>query len=335
MIAGVLRGAWRQTPPEPTFSEQELASVEPPLMASGAAGLVWHRIAGSPLASTPIGERFAEAHRLHVLRSAVRTRYLEEILALLADEGITPLIFKGWDSARRYPDTGMRPYGDIDLLVRPSEESVARRVIATTPPEVRVDLDHPKEVMGSSVAALIDRAHAVDVGGHDVLVPSEEDRLRMLAIHFLKSGGWRPSNLCDLAMAAESLDGGFSLGLCRSADRAVSSWVGVAFDLAATLLGAHVPPELRDPTPSWASGTVIRAWGVAFPTRWRRLEQLPSARHPRAVAAGLARRWPNPLAATVAVHEPVRASAPTPAQVRWLAQRSARYVRTQGGRRSP
>ena len=334
-IGRILRGAWRTTPPVPDFGEAELTGVEGPLMASGAAGLVWQRIAASPLAGTATGERIAEAHRLYLLRGGVRTGYLERILDLLADAQVLPLIFKGWDSARRYPDAGMRPYGDIDFLVLGTDDAAARRVVQACPPELRIDLDHPAEVLGSSVEEIFERAHEVEVGGRPVLVPSEEDRLRMLAIHFLKSSGWRPSNLCDIAMASEVLPEAFSPDRCRTADTAVASWVGVAFDLAATLLGADVPPDLRTPTPRWVRDAVLGAWSVAYPTRWRRLDELPGPRHPRAMGAGLARRWPHPVAATIAVHDPITTRPPTGAQVRWLASRSVRYLRKQTGRRAP
>ena len=46
-------------------------------------------------------------------------------LAPLAEAGVTPLVFKGATLAERYPEPGLRPMDDADLLVRPGSLGAA------------------------------------------------------------------------------------------------------------------------------------------------------------------------------------------------------------------
>ena len=84
--------------------------------------------------------------------------------------GVEPLVLKGWAAARLYGEPGLRPYGDLDLCVLPSEEAAARTALqAPGAPPVLVDLhsdfspqhrDHPSQ--GCPSAALLDEISRSD-----------------------------------------------------------------------------------------------------------------------------------------------------------------------------
>ena len=43
--------------------------------------------------------------------------------------GLQPILIKGWAAARLYPETGLRPYGDIDVCVRPDQLAAAKKLL--------------------------------------------------------------------------------------------------------------------------------------------------------------------------------------------------------------
>jgi hypothetical protein len=59
------------------------------------------------------------------LSALIHERELAYVLSLLRAEGIEPVLIKGWAIARLYPDAGLRPYGDIDLCIRPDQFAAA------------------------------------------------------------------------------------------------------------------------------------------------------------------------------------------------------------------
>ena len=121
LVARVLAGAWCQSPPPVELSAGELAAIGPLLLGSGAGALAWWRIRGSALGTTPAALELREAYRLHSLEAALHERSIKTIVALLRSAGVEPVLVKGWAVARLYPEAGLRPYGDIDLCVRPEQ----------------------------------------------------------------------------------------------------------------------------------------------------------------------------------------------------------------------
>ena len=52
------------------------------------------------------------------------------MFSLFHAEGIEAVLVKGWAIARRYPDRALRPYGDLDVCVRPDSHARAAAVLA-------------------------------------------------------------------------------------------------------------------------------------------------------------------------------------------------------------
>jgi hypothetical protein len=99
---------------------------------NGVAPWVLACVQGSELAEM-MPEEALNALRGHSRASALRTltlsQALEEVLLELGSEGIGAAVLKGPAIAERfYPDAGLRPYGDIDLLVPRSAHDVVTAV---------------------------------------------------------------------------------------------------------------------------------------------------------------------------------------------------------------
>src|SRR5260370_40394139 len=140
LIASVLAGSWRQFPSPLEISIEELDAVTPSLLSSGAAALAWKRVSNSNLRTSPEAIELEQAYRLHALQSAIHERDIQNILSLLERAGIDPFLVKGWAIARLYPESGLRPYGDIDLCVNPKQFAAAQAALSNQPNQHQIDL---------------------------------------------------------------------------------------------------------------------------------------------------------------------------------------------------
>jgi hypothetical protein len=125
-VAELLTGAWRESEVTPrSLSETQLAEIVPLLCESGAGALAWWRLRNTSLANTESGQQLHDVYRRHRLSALIHEREIAYVLSLLRTEGIEPVLIKGWAISRLYPDAGLRPYGDIDLCIRPDQFAAA------------------------------------------------------------------------------------------------------------------------------------------------------------------------------------------------------------------
>src|SRR5204863_9752076 len=128
LIAAVLARFWYEDPPPPEAGADELAEVTALLIKTGAGALGWWRIRNSDLIKTEAASLLHQAYRFHSIRSAVHKQKISELFTCLRSAGVEPLVVKGWAVARLYPESGLRPYIDIDLCVRPEDYPTAEAV---------------------------------------------------------------------------------------------------------------------------------------------------------------------------------------------------------------
>src|ERR1051326_8359684 len=144
LVAAALRHSWRDSGSLPSgFSRADLDAVTPLLYDSGAAGLGWWAVRNTGLADSPSGELLHQAFRLLSLQAAIHQTKVEKVFRCFRASDVEPILIKGWSVARRYPQPGLRPYGDIDLLIRPEDHLIASELVANDElRDCRIDL-HP------------------------------------------------------------------------------------------------------------------------------------------------------------------------------------------------
>ena len=305
-IARVLHGAWRHDPGplEPTVAE--LAPCVDALVRSGAGALAWHRLRATPWRDAPELRPLHAAHHTDRLRFALVARQLAEVVAAMREAGVDALLLKGWSAAAHYAVPGLRPLGDIDLLVRERDAATARAHAAQLevgrPP---IDLHTALlDLTDRTVDALFDRSVAIPLGDVAVRVLGREDQLRHLCLHFFRHAGSRPLWLCDIAASLESLPGDFDWERCLAGDALLGERVVAAIALAEQLLGARpslpLPARWRRRLPSWLPRAVLDSWGTPFDPRvYRPTAVSLSLRAPAEILPALRRRWPNAIEATI------------------------------------
>lgn len=310
LISSLLTGAWRETPPPSEINAAELEQVAPLLIASGGGALAFWKLRGSPLASTQTAADLKQVYRLYTLQAAIHEREIERVIQLLNSEDIEPILVKGWSMARHYPEPALRPYGDIDLFVRPEQFERAGKIFESE--EGRkffVDLHKGAEHLDEqSFESLFVRSETVKLGEVSVRVLSPEDHLRILCVHFLHHGAWRPAGLCDIALLAEAACSNFDWDACLTQNRKRAGWIICAVGLAHQLLGADITgtpiAEAARKLPRWLVPAVLKEWEnpvsvdhVVPPPLANRLS------HPFETIKAIRRRWPpNPIQATIVMN---------------------------------
>lgn len=225
-------------------------------------------------------------------------------MAFFERNGIRALLIKGWAIARLYPDPALRPYTDTDIAVGQAHADRARRLLADLPAECgAVDVHGlPEEWKDRKWETLLDRAEQTEVW-----IPSAEDHLRLLAVHAMKHGVFRPLWLCDLGLAVESRGVDFDWAYFTSGDRWLTECALLALRLAGALLGAGLEgtPAADLPPPRWAERAVLKEWG--HPNRWPHGHTMIGEalrKRPWSMPGELWRRWPGAVEATYNLRAP-------------------------------
>ncbi|HEX8136794.1 MAG TPA: nucleotidyltransferase family protein [Pyrinomonadaceae bacterium] len=141
LIAHVLAGAWRETPPALDLSEAALNRVAEKLLVSRAGALAWWRLRHTALRSSAAAQELYDADRLFTLKAALHERDVERVFSLLRARGVEPILIKGWVIARFYPETALRPYGDIDLCVSRTDFARAQELLKSIVVPGALDID--------------------------------------------------------------------------------------------------------------------------------------------------------------------------------------------------
>ena len=343
LIAQTLAGSWRALPPPLEIEAAELSAITPQLLSAGVAGLAWRRVRESHLKDTPSAAELRGQYERNTVLAVMRRQGIEAITRALNAAGIESILVKGLAAARLYEDEGLRPYVDADVCVAPRQIAAAEVVLkGLSDTGVTVDLHREFATLGGGDwEEIYSRSQLIKLGDSEVRVPSAEDHLRILSIHMLREGAWRPLWLCDVAAAVESRPANFDWNICVGPGRQTSNWVNCALKLAHELLGANItgtPADDSKPMPQWLTETVLKEWGATAPSMTLR-HQSPMANHlrsPATLVSGFRHRWPNAIEATVVSHGLFNDLPRFPFQLTAYMMRGAHFAlglsRTQRGR---
>lgn len=307
LIAQTLAGSWRAAPSPLELEADALSAITPQLLGAGVAGLAWRRVRDSQLKDTPAAAQLRSQYERNTVLAVLQRQGIESIFGPLNSAGIESMLVKGLAATRLYGDEGLRPYVDVDVCVAqrqiPAAQVVLKRLSDTG---VTVDLHREFATLGGGDwEEVYSRSEFIKLGESDVRIPSAEDHLRILSIHMLREGAWRPLWLCDVAAAVESRPENFDWNMCLGPIRQTSNWINCALKLAHELLGADITgtPAADDakPLPQCLTGTVLREWEAAAPSMTLR-HQSPMASHlrsPSTLLPGFRHRWPNAIEGTI------------------------------------
>lgn len=306
LVAAALAGAWRSPPMPLALSPTDIASITPLLLRAGSGALAWWRIRHSDLKDAAGARPLRDTYRYDTLQAGIHERHITQAVDALRSFGVDPLLLKGWAAARLYPERGLRPYGDIDLCVRPEQYEAAVAALAGRAAETGVvDLHEGlPDLYRPSLDEVYDRSWLCPLLGVEVRTLGFEDHLRYMCLHLLRHGAYRAIWLCDIAAALESAPQDFDWEYLLRGEQRQSGWIICALMLAHDLLGAKldgtVAAESAKSLPRWLVPAVVKQWG-AREHYMASSTMAASLRSPRSILKALRLRWPNPVQATVGV----------------------------------
>ena len=230
---------------------------------------------------------------------------------LLREAQVEAVLAKGWATAGLYTDRALRPYGDIDICVRPQHFKLAEEVLSA--PEANdcwVDLHkHYSEIDERTIDELFARSRTASLGDEQIRMLGPEDQLALSCIHLLKHGAWRPLWLCDVGVVIESLPTHFDWDVCLGRNNTRANWIICAIGLAKRLLNVDttgLPSRTSAQLPAWLIENVLKQWERPFaihqPPMSHPVPMADLLRHPSGLLGGLRQRWPNPIIATISVN---------------------------------
>lgn len=222
--------------PQVEMSEEDWAEFAELSRMHRLGPVLCHKLAGSDIAMPQeVLDLLQKSRRSHAMRNLKLYRELVTVARLFDEEGISFLALKGAYLARfAYPDPGLRPMRDLDLLLEPDDALRAFELLVTHgyqsafggvpeayfadrvhlpplrgPGGISIELHHrllPPGMPDVFVEGMLARCVRRPLGGLEIAFPCEEDMLLHLCIHAVLDHrlDLGPLALQDVALLADS-----------------------------------------------------------------------------------------------------------------------------------
>lgn len=241
--------------------------------------------------------------RWGILQQKVQETNISRAFDLFREQGIEPILIKGFAAALCYPPTFPRLSIDIDLAVPRSDFQTALKIASSATAEgLAIDL-HRDLRYHDTVAwdDLFENSRLIELGGGSCRVLRSEDHLRVLCVHWLLDGGSNRDRLWDIYYAVANRGPGFDWDrFLNVVSHKRRRWLICTLGLAHRYLGLDLddtPVKTEAQClPEWLTKTVESEWTneikntpleVAMFDRKALINQLHK------------KLWPNPIWATI------------------------------------
>jgi hypothetical protein len=237
-----------------------------------------------------------------MLQTRLFEKRISEAFVFLREKQIEPILIKGWAAARVYPQSYLRQFGDIDLMVAPDRYHEAVNSLVHFKNKNLIDLHcGARHLDRLSFEKLFSDSETVQCGETEVRVLRPEDHLRILCVHWLTDGGEYREKLWDVYYAVENRPADFDWDRCLNAvGDTRKKWIICTVGLAHKYLGLNLDNTPLKNTigeiPQWLIDTVEEQWKTDL-----RLTPLHNCLHDKKeLYRQIKKRFPpNPIQATV------------------------------------
>lgn len=246
-----------------------------------------------------------QARKWVALQAAVEARSIGIAVEFFRSNGLEPVMFKGAAAGRNYPAEKFRFSTDIDLAFSAADFDKAFQ-LAQREDYKGLVLDIHREFKHLDTVdwdVIVKRSQVIDIGNTNVTVPSDEDHLRLLCVHWLVDGGYFRERLWDIYYAVDNRSANFDWSICLDQVSAVRRrWIICAIGMAHHYLQLDVDglpfADEAKRIPGWMIRAVEKEW--ASGVRLMPIQQF--AGRPSMFFSQLKKRLPpNPITATLDV----------------------------------
>jgi len=242
-------------------------------------------------------------NRWHILTRRKFELQIVDAFKYFRQHRIEPILIKGWAAARLYPPGVHRPFVDIDLAVSSADYASARRLLQSKDGS-GLNIDLHRELRHLDTKAwneVYKDSHLIFLDGAAIRIPSPEDHLRILCVHWLNDGGVDKERLWDIFYAVQNRPEEFDWDRClRTVSEIRQRWIISTIGLAHKYLHLeidHLPfAERAKKLPTWLISAIENEWKSGI-----RLTSLHICFNDwRALSAQIRKRIPpNPVQATI------------------------------------
>lgn len=151
-----------------------------------------------------------------ILRAKVYEEKIKAAFRYFRENGVEPIMIKGWAAADEYPEKYQRFFGDIDFCVAPHDFEKSRRLVeAEEGRKLTIDLHcglrhldtlEWEDLFENSVLKMLDDER--------IRVLRPEDHLRVLCVHWLTDGGAEKEKLLDIFYVLKNHQNDFDWDRC-------------------------------------------------------------------------------------------------------------------------
>lgn len=205
---------------------------------------------------------------LKLLNLKVQELRLEKVWQQFTEDGFHPILIKGWATALNYPNPADRLYVDVDLVFDDEEFVRAQDYINQKTLVLAIDLHKGARHLDSlTFAELYQNSVLKPCGNTQIRVPSDEDHLRILCVHWLNDGGAYKDKLWDIYHAVNNRREDFDWDKCLNVVvEKRRKWIICAIALAHKYLELPVEnlpfkKEINN-IPKWVIKTVEKEWAT-------------------------------------------------------------------------
>lgn len=205
-----------------------------------------------------------EEEKFRIINYKVYEQRISNVWKALQTEPAETLLIKGWAAAQNYPQPYLRDIGDIDVAVKPEQyDEILERAKET----VEVIDFH----IGLRKLDLLDweilykNSRLMMCADAEIRIPSVEDHLRILIVHWLADGGYNKNKLWDIYYAVENRPNDFDWKYFLDGNgKTRRKWFVVAIGLVGKYFGLNLEntpiAEEAKNIPDWIIKTVEKEW---------------------------------------------------------------------------
>ena len=241
--------------------------------------------------------------RWNLLQRKAQEWKVSRAFTIFREQGIEPILIKGWAAGIHYPASHLRASIDMDLAVSSSDFEKAAYIARDAVSEglaidLHRELRHLDTVDWSDLSS---NSLTIDVDGNPIRVLCHEDHLRVLCVHWLTDGGLHRERLWDIYYLVDNTRSEFDwerfLGpVSKTRRRWLVCTLGIASRyLNLDLSGTPIDEEAKN-LPDWLIKCVEKNWKSGF----KHVPLEVALFRPKELFIQLGNRlFPNPISSTI------------------------------------
>lgn len=205
--------------------------------------------------------------RWQLLQQKTQEWRLRRAFELFREQGIEPILIKGWAAGLFYPLSHFRNSIDMDLAVS-GEEFASAKQIAGSAFALGLAIDLHRELRHLDTVPwddLFGNSVTLEVNGYPIRILRAEDHLRVLCVHWLTDGGSNRDRLWDIYYMIQNRPSDFDwTRFLESVDPHRRQWLVCCVGLASKYLqldisNTPIATEALE-LPSWLTRAVETEW---------------------------------------------------------------------------